>query len=99
VRVIGDLFHGRVPDGAVYVGRGAPGLPASRWANPHRIGTCRVCGGERHDRAAAVEAYERELTPELVAAARTELAGHDLACWCRLDVACHADVLLKVANG
>ena len=34
VRVTGNLFHPRVPDGAVYVGRGAPGLPASPFANP-----------------------------------------------------------------
>lgn len=27
------------------------------------------------------------------------LAGHDLACWCALDVPCHADVLLELANG
>lgn len=27
-----------------------------------------------------------------------ELRGHDLACWCRLDLPCHADVLLEVAN-
>ena len=30
---------------------------------------------------------------------RDELAGKDLACWCPLDQPCHADVLLKVANG
>lgn len=30
---------------------------------------------------------------------RTELASKDLACWCPLDGPCHADVLLKVANG
>jgi len=29
---------------------------------------------------------------------RTELAGHDLACWCPLDQPCHADVLLELAN-
>lgn len=29
---------------------------------------------------------------------RTELAGHDLACWCPLDQPCHADVLLDLAN-
>jgi hypothetical protein len=30
---------------------------------------------------------------------RRELAGRDLACWCREDAAyCHADVLLQVAN-
>ena len=27
------------------------------------------------------------------------LAGADLACWCPLDQACHADVLLEIANG
>lgn len=30
---------------------------------------------------------------------RRELAGRDLACWCPLDQACHADVLLEPANG
>lgn len=29
---------------------------------------------------------------------REHLAGADLACWCRLDETCHADVLLEVAN-
>lgn len=29
---------------------------------------------------------------------RAELAGRDLACWCPLDQACHADVLLELAN-
>lgn len=27
------------------------------------------------------------------------LRGKNLACWCRLDQACHADVLLELANG
>ncbi|WP_459969475.1 DUF4326 domain-containing protein [Nocardioides pyridinolyticus] len=26
------------------------------------------------------------------------LAGRDLACWCRRDLPCHADVLLEVAD-
>lgn len=30
---------------------------------------------------------------------RRELAGHDLACWCRPEWPCHADVLLDLANG
>ena len=29
---------------------------------------------------------------------RVELGGRDLACWCGLDQACHADVLLEHAN-
>lgn len=28
-----------------------------------------------------------------------ELRGHDLACWCPPELACHADVLLELANG
>lgn len=36
---------------------------------------------------------------EFRAAARAELKGHDLVCWCPLDQLCHADVLLEVANG
>jgi Domain of unknown function (DUF4326) len=28
-----------------------------------------------------------------------ELRGKNLACWCGLDRACHADVLLQLANG
>lgn len=36
--------------------------------------------------------------PELMEAARTELRGHDLACWCPLDQPCHADVLLELVN-
>lgn len=27
------------------------------------------------------------------------LEGKNLACWCRLDKPCHADVLLRIANG
>jgi hypothetical protein len=100
VRVIGDLFHGRVPPGAVYVGRGAPGLVASPYANPHRVGSCRRCG-VTHDRASAVAAYARDLTtnPTRMASVRRDLGGWDLACWCRLEVGpCHADVLLALAN-
>ena len=37
IKVTGDLFHGQVPDGAVYVGRAAPGLKGSRYANPYTV--------------------------------------------------------------
>jgi hypothetical protein len=94
--VQGDLFHGRIPEGAIYIGRAAPGLRQSRWANPHRVGWCKVCDLE-HDQAGAVDAYARDLSPEQIAAARAELAGHDLACWCRTGP-CHVDILLAVAN-
>ena len=102
VVVAGDLFHGRVPAGALYVGRAAPGLPGSPWANPHRVGRCRTCSVAsvvEHDQADAVRAYARDLAgaPGRVGRARVELAGRDLACWCRSGP-CHADVLLQAAN-
>jgi uncharacterized protein DUF4326 len=63
-------------------------------------------------RAECVELYRRALvtpTPQLylldrsrarltVEDVRTQLAGRDLACWCRPDQPCHADVLLELAN-
>lgn len=30
---------------------------------------------------------------------RGDLKGKDLACWCPLERPCHADVLLRIANG
>ena len=33
-----------------------------------------------------------------LAAARAELRGKNLACWCKPTVSCHADVLLRLAN-
>lgn len=30
--------------------------------------------------------------------ARIQLRGHDLGCWCPLDMPCHASVLLELAN-
>lgn len=99
VMVEGDLFHGRLPAGSVYVGRAAPGLPQSRWANPHRVGgTCRACG-RSHDQSDAVTAYTTDLAeiPDIAEMAAAELGGRDLACWCRAGP-CHADVLLAIAN-
>ena len=51
-------------------------------------------------RAVAVERYRSWLPtqPDLLAAARAELAGRDLLCWCPPDGPCHADVLLAVVN-
>lgn len=75
-----------MPAGAVYVGR------PSRFGNPFVIG--------RHgDRAEVVARFEASLmtNPELLAAAKAELRGKDLVCWCAPEV-CHADVLLRIAN-
>ena len=77
----------RKPPGAVVVSR------PSRWGNPYTIA--------EHGRERAIELYRERLRrhPELVEAARRELAGRDLACWCAPELACHADVLIEVANG
>jgi hypothetical protein len=87
VSVEGDLFHGRVPEGAVYIGRAAPGLPASPYANPYPV---RVHGLEE-----SLRLYRGHLAahPELVAAAARDLAGRDYACWCPADQLCHGDDL------
>jgi hypothetical protein len=47
--------------------------------------------------------YEHHPATQLVDAARAELRGKNLACWCKLpapyeDDECHAAVLLKIAN-
>ncbi|WP_213456678.1 DUF4326 domain-containing protein [Rhizomonospora bruguierae] len=79
----------RMPAGAVYVGR------PTRWGN--RFGADNTPGS----RAAAVRLFRLwvDQHPDYAAAARAELAGKTLACWCPTDKPCHADVLLAVANG
>lgn len=90
LRITGDLYHQRVPEGAVKVTR--PG----RWGNPHPIGKpCKFCGGAVHDRLESIARFRQEVDAEAV---RRELKGKDLACWCRPDEPCHADVLLEIAN-
>lgn len=108
VRVQGDYFHGRVPAGAVYVGRSAPGLHGSKFQNRFRPGrttpanwTAPFGGVYVRDVEHAVELCRQLLaaSPALVEEARAELAGRDLACWCDLFAPCHVDVLLPVVQG
>jgi DNA topoisomerase-1 len=77
----------------VYVGRG------SKFGNPysHIEGTSAKWVVETREEA--IRLYEEWLYthPELVAAAKRELKNKTLACYC-YPLACHADVLLKIAN-
>lgn len=75
-----------VPADAVYVGRPTP------FGNPFVIGR----DGSREQ---VVARYREWLLsqPELLARVRHELRNKDLVCWCA-PLACHADVLLEVAN-
>jgi Domain of unknown function (DUF4326) len=76
------------------VSRGENGLAAvvvarpSRWGNPFRV--------EDHGREEAIRLFEQHIKSAVVDL--HSLRGKNLACWCALDVACHADVLLRLAN-
>jgi hypothetical protein len=81
----------KMPENTVYVGR------PSRWGNPFRVSPTMTA-------TEAVDAFiewvnEEEdgwvfADPESLA----PLRGKNLACWCRLDRPCHADVLMELAN-
>ncbi len=106
VRVGGDLFHPAVPDGAVYIGRQAPHLRRSVWANPFKAGRTTPANWSRfggihvRDQAHAVDLYRQLLdeSPGYQEEAVEQLAGRDLACWCKLEDPCHGRPLLLVAN-
>jgi Domain of unknown function (DUF4326) len=70
----------------------------SRWGNPFVI---REHGGDL-TRDEAVARFREALAggelPFSSDEVRAQLRGKNLACWCPLDAACHADVLLEVAN-
>jgi hypothetical protein len=63
----------------------------SKWGNPFKV--------VDHGRDRAIAKYRRWLTKgEGRQLPIDELRGKNLACFCRLDEACHADVLLELAN-
>ncbi len=89
----------RMPPNTVKVDR------TTRFGNPFVPGAPGI-----PDRRTAVELFERALrsgeltradahSPFTTITIRSELRGKNLACWCPLDEACHADVLLAIANG
>lgn len=68
----------------VYVGR------PSKWGNPFIIGK----DGTRDE---VLEKYRLSLTDDIKRTAKEELKGKNLICWCAPE-ACHADILLEIAN-
>jgi Domain of unknown function (DUF4326) len=92
VKVDGDWFHPRVPEGAIYVGREMPYLRRSPYANPYSV--------KEHGREGALRLFREYLDqhPDLVDRARAELTGRALACWCKPGEACHVDVLIEYIN-
>ena len=78
----------RMPAHTKYVGRG------SLYGNPYRV-------ARSADEAVARYREWIEQTREgrfVASCAARNLWGLDLACWCKLDQPCHADVLLEIAN-
>lgn len=97
----------RKPDGVVRVTRPGP------FGNPYAINTNLLDfddetlppWAKRFPRTndEAVEFHRRwimdtESGVTVLQRARRELRGKDLACWCPLDAACHADTLLELVN-
>lgn len=80
-----------IPPGAVYVGR------PTKWGNPfsHLPGT--LATHRVPSRTAAVAAYRAHLLDSPLREQLHELTGRDLVCWCA-PAACHAHVLLEMAN-
>lgn len=73
-----------MPAGAVYVGR--PG----KWGNPFQI-------GRDGDRDEVIRKFTAHFLQSPLINDLDELRGKDLVCWCAPD-ACHADLLLFLAN-
>lgn len=71
---------------AVYVGR------PSKWGNPFVIDR----DGTREEVLSKYRDWVMK-NPEMIRAARSELVGRDLVCWCAPEP-CHADLLLEIAN-
>lgn len=65
----------------------------TKWGNLYRIGPA----GDRANVIADYRVWLRQ-RPGLVAAARGELRGKTLGCWCA-PLPCHGDVLAAVAEG
>lgn len=78
----------------VYIGR------PSKWGNPFAFKEGTKAKFNVNTREEAIAMYEEWLLrqPELVAAAKQELRGKILGCWCSPHP-CHGDVLLRIANG
>jgi len=91
----------KMPENTVYVGR------KSRWGNDVKIGddiSYYMDGCTSATASDVVAMFTRFMEahkaadPEKFATWLAPLRGKNLACWCKLDAPCHADVLLKLAN-
>lgn len=89
----------RMPENTVYVGNGSSWASGSRWRDLLEDGYDRKTAHQ-----VAMEAFEDNLAMNdweypSASAIVSGLRGKNLACWCQLQYGCHADLLLKAANG
>lgn len=76
----------------------------SKWGNPFPVGKAGPLGRIAPDNEGSVGFFSDMLRDKQLRAAAgypedlSELRGKNLACWCRLDQVCHADILLRIAN-
>jgi hypothetical protein len=77
----------------------------TRWGNPWPVGKEGPLGRTAPDAEGSVGLFDQMLhDSQMREAARyptdlSPLRGRNLACWCPIGTPCHADVLLKLANG
>ena len=74
----------------------------TRWGNPFTPAECGSIAVAVANHAAWMKGdigAPDDRTPPTHAEIRAALRGHNLACWCALDGPCHAELLLKIANG
>lgn len=95
VRLQGDLFHPIVPEGAVDVTR--RGILKGLYGNPYTV--------KKYGREEALRLYEERFhvfgsSEHFLLWQNIDiLKGKDLACWCKPDEKCHADILLTWVAG
>jgi hypothetical protein len=74
---------------------------STRWGNIFIVGWPDPQTGERvKTTKEAIDKFRAHLlsSPDLLAKAKAELEGKNLACWCDLSEPCHAVVLLELCN-
>lgn len=77
---------------------------ATKWGNPYRIGECLRSDYPPMTAEQCVSYFEAWLHGlafehgQTVTEFLSPLRGKNLACWCKVGSACHADTLLKLAN-
>lgn len=101
----------RMPENTIYVGRptefGNP-FPVEYMGREWSIELYErlLNGGNIGDAAAFCYKYSEQVTGDPNGLHRShnhkyiqqKLRGKNLACWCKLNQACHADILLEIAN-